>query len=66
MIGIDQVTGAEMQDGSNNNNNNNFSTELPLLHSIHRATVANVKEFGAFVKLDGYLRKGIVCVSFTY
>ncbi|GAQ77558.1 hypothetical protein KFL_000010070 [Klebsormidium nitens] len=37
--------------------------DLPVLYSIHRASVQSVRPFGLFVKLEGYRRNGLVHVT---
>ena len=39
-----------------------LSDDPPRLGSIHRATVASLRPFGAFVRLDGYRSNGLVHV----
>jgi len=36
---------------------------LPPLNSIHRGVVTNIKQFGAFVELEGFKRQGLVHIS---
>ncbi len=37
--------------------------EPPELHTIHRGTVVGLQEFGAFIRLEGVNRDGLVHVS---
>jgi len=37
--------------------------EVPPLHSIHQGQVVNIKEFGIFVKLNGFSKHGLVHIS---
>ncbi len=36
---------------------------MPRLYSIHQGTVKLVKDFGAFVQMDGYQRNGLLHIS---
>lgn len=39
------------------------SYEPPELDSVHKATIASLRPFGAFVRLEGYRANGLVHVS---
>ena len=69
MSEVNQETGADLN-SSNERSVSTFGktgkTEPPDLYSIHHATIRSVQTYGAFCRLDGYRKEGLVHVSAIY
>lgn len=69
----DEVTLDRQRDSQEDAGSNRFANrerisergeeELPELYSIHRASVQSVRPFGLFVRLDGFVKQGLVHLS---
>lgn len=70
MRAVDQASGSDLDpDGalfarsSRSGGDRAESDALPELWSVHRATVDSLRPFGAFVRLEGFRRSGLVHAS---
>lgn len=70
---VNQATGVDLDSdnshahnpssGNHGGGDRRDSNDAPVLFSIHSGKVAMVKDFGAFVKLDGYYSNGLLHIS---
>ena len=58
-----RANGSYSEGRSRSRSRERVSAKPPELHSIHEGRVRSVRDFGAFIRLPGYDRDGLVHIS---